>query len=238
MTIVVERAAVPYASPANVLEVVHRYRDRNLPEEIDVKLLSEIGIPKGNVHRTLSALQFLGLLDDAGSPTAAFASLQMASDPEYQTIFEGLVRSGYREVFKVIDPAKDTQFVIDNHFRRYSPQSQRHRMITLFLALCREAGIPTIDTPRQRKMKGGVGGSSIARRVPPLKFQTGPEAVLPPPGSDMASPQETVSSLRREYIAALIERIKHQESIDPSLLDRVEKLLEQEEQQTAERPRG
>jgi len=227
---VTERQSAPYAPPANVLEIIHRYRERNLPEEINAQLIAEIGVPEGNVHRTLSALRFLGLVDDVGTPTAAFASLQIASDSEYQNIFEGLVRTAYSEVFKVVDPGRDSQFILDNHFRRYAPQSQRGRMITLFLMLCREAGIPTIEAPRQRKTKHGVSGGASPRRtsVAP-KTQT---LLIPSiPSRDVPRPPEDVSSLRREYIAALIARIRQDDPVDPTLLDRIEKLLEQEDKE-------
>ena len=63
-----------------------------------------------------------------------------------------LIREAYSEVFDVVDPAQDSQDRILNVFRRYTPASQRNRMVIFFLGMCREAGIETLDVPRQRTM--------------------------------------------------------------------------------------
>jgi hypothetical protein len=78
--------------------------------------------------------------------------MHTSPDEEYSTILSGLVREAYGEVFDVINPAEDSQDRIVNVFRRYTPASQRNRMVIFFLGMCREAGIPTLDVPRQRGM--------------------------------------------------------------------------------------
>src|SRR3990172_8952367 len=232
-----DRLVIPYASPANVLGVVHRYRDRNLPEEFNVALLSDIGIPKANIHRILAALRFLSLIGEGGEPTATFQSLQTAPEAEYQAIFGGVVRNAYQEPLKTVDPSRDSQLMIDNHFRRYTPQSQRHRMVTLFLALCREAGIATLDTPRQRGMKrpiAGAPGKAVTAAVHlGMRMEPTPKVA----SHEVPSFPRDVSGLRQSYIAALIEKVKQQDSIDEALLDRIERLLKEGKQITnAERP--
>jgi len=225
-----DRRQAPYAPPANVLAVIHRYRERNLPPEIDAPLLLELGVSKGNLHRTLAALRFLGLISEAGVPTPAFESLQMASLEEYQIIFSGLVRNAYEEAFRVLDPSKDAQFVIDNHFRRYLPHSQRARMVTLFLALCREAGVPTIEAPRRRGMKHQADAASTRNQG---ALAVRPEAARGREASSalVATFQADVSRLRKEYIMALIEKVKHEDAVDDGLLDRIERLLSAEQEE-------
>lgn len=146
----------PYAPPSNVISVLHRLRSRNLPERIDPDYLRDAGIPEGTVARTLSGLRFLGLIDEKGNPNQALGSIHTSTDEEYRDILSGLIREAYSEVFAVIDPAEDNQERILNVFRRYTPASQRQRMVVFFLGMCREAGIPTLDVPRQRPM-GGAG---------------------------------------------------------------------------------
>jgi len=227
-----EKRSAPYAPPSNVLAVIRRYRERNLPDVIGVDLLSDMGISKGNIHRTLAGLVFLGLIDEDGTPTQMFHSLQIATDEEYRSIFEGVVRSSYREAFQSVDPSKDAQNVIDNHFRRYQPTSQRSRMVILFLGLCREAGIPTLDTPRTRSIKA----KGITQRFPrgPTRSREGSI------GIDAQSPMleptppivtaTTVPELRTAYIAALIEQVRqsaaHGKDVDNELLERIERLIE------------
>ena len=143
----------PYAPPSNVVAVLHRLRSRNLPDRIDAEYLRDAGVSEGTLGRTLFALRFLELIDEPGEPSQALRSMHTSTDEEYRTILSGLIREAYSEVFNVIDPAEDTQERILNIFRRYTPASQRSRMVIFFLGLCREAGIPTLDVPRQRSMQ-------------------------------------------------------------------------------------
>jgi len=139
----------PYGPPSNVTLILQRLRSRNMPDQVDNEYLRDAGIPDGTINRTMFGLVFLGLVEDDG-PTPALIAISTATDEEYRAILSGLVREAYREVFEVLDPAQDDQGRILNFFRRYTPGSQRSRMVMFFLAMCREAGIPTLDAPRQR----------------------------------------------------------------------------------------
>lgn len=145
----------PYGPPSNVISVLHRLRSRNLPETVDAEYLRDAGVPEGTLGRTLFGLRFLGLIDEAGNPTQPLKSIHTSTDEEYRAILAGLIREAYAEVFNVIDPAEDSQDRILNVFRRYTPASQRSRMVVFFLGMCQEASIPTLDVPRQRAMSGG-----------------------------------------------------------------------------------
>jgi len=156
----------PYAPASNVVSVLHRLQSRNLPDRIDVEYLRDAGIPEGTLTRTLFAMRFLGLLTEAGEPSSSLRAIHTATEEEYRTILAGLIRQAYSEVFNVVDPSEDTQERILNVFRRYSPASQRVRMVIFFLGMCQEAGISTLDTPRQRAMTGGAAARPAARRTP------------------------------------------------------------------------
>ena len=142
----------PYAPPSNITALFERVRSRNLPERIDADYLRVAGISEGTVSRVLVAIRFLGLVEEDGVPTQALRTINSATNEEYQTTLAGLMREAYAEVFNVIDPAEDTHDRILNVFRRYTPASQRNRQVIFFLGMCREAGIPVLDTPRQRRM--------------------------------------------------------------------------------------
>jgi hypothetical protein len=163
------RIAAPYAAPANVMAILQRFREFDLPEDepFTPKFLEDLGIPHGNVHRTLRAFEFLQLLDGAGEPTDKWRRLRVMTDDEFPTALGLIVKEAYAEVFKRVDPSKDGSVMISNAFRKYSPARQRERMVTLFLSLCRESGIPTVDTPRKRETKAPITG---ARGRPPLKY--------------------------------------------------------------------
>jgi hypothetical protein len=141
----------PYASPANVIAVLHRVRSRNLPERIDDDLLRLAQVPEGARHRVHAALRFLGLVDEDGRPSEDLRALASATDEEYPTHLERFVRRAYAEDFERIDPARDSQAQIVSAFRPYQPRSQTNRMVILLLGLCREAGIEVLDAPRERQ---------------------------------------------------------------------------------------
>jgi hypothetical protein len=95
------------------------------------------------------------------------------------------VRNAYVDVFKRVDPTKDSQTMIEGAFRRYAPAAQRGRMVTLFLSLCREAGIQTLDTPRRRETKVPI--ASATRGRPPARLA--PMAERAPVGVSVAADQ-------------------------------------------------
>lgn len=142
----------PYAPPSNVTTLLERLRTRNLPERIDTEYLRDSGIPESTVHRTLFALKFLNLVNEANEPSQDLKSIHVSPDEDYRAILAGLIQKAYKDVFSVVDPSQDTQDKISNVFRRYTPASQRSRMVIFFLGMCREAGIPLFDVPRSRSM--------------------------------------------------------------------------------------
>lgn len=164
----------PYPPPSNVVSVLHRLRSRNLPEQINAEYLRDTSIPEGTITRTLFAMRFLGLIGGAGEPTEPLKAIHTSTDEEYQEILSGLIREAYKEVFNVVDPSQDPQNRILNVFRRYTPASQRDRMVIFFLGMCREAGIATLDVPKTRTMATKPAKQDTRREIskagaPPLQ---------------------------------------------------------------------
>lgn len=147
----------PYAAPANVIAVLKRARSRNLPERIDSDFLRLAEVPEASYRRVTVALRFLGLIDEGRRPTDTLKALAAARDEEYVNLLSATIRDAYKEDFERIDPTEDTHAKIVAAFQPYQPRSQTDRMVMLFLGLCREAGIPVSEAPRERKMKGTSG---------------------------------------------------------------------------------
>lgn len=143
----------PYAPPSSVIEVLHRLRSRNVPQAIDSDYLRSAGFSTAIASRILQALEFLGLINEAGQPQDSLRSLARSSDQDYKQLLDGIVRNAYSEVLEVVDLTQDTQDQIVSAFRRYEPGSQHYRMAILFLGLGREAGIPVLDEPRKREVQ-------------------------------------------------------------------------------------
>lgn len=143
----------PYAATANVMAVLTRARTRNLPEAVNSDFLRIAGIPDVVFGRVMEAIKFLGFVSDDGAPTDTLRALAAASEVEFKSALAGALRGAYRDDFQNVDPSQDEQGTIIDAFRRYEPRSQHTRMVMLFLGLCREAGIPVKDAPRERKMQ-------------------------------------------------------------------------------------
>lgn len=148
----------PYAPPANMQALLHRLRRMNMPPRITRELLKGVGISENIVPRVSSTLRFLDLTNEYDEPTEIFRGLAGSTEDEYRQLLEKTVRKAYAVDFQSIDPSVDPQERIMNAFQRYIPRSQHSRQVTLFLGLCREAGIPTLDVPRKRGMQSKVQG--------------------------------------------------------------------------------
>ncbi len=155
----------PYPPASTVITVLERLRSRNLPSSIDDEYLRDAGVPDSLNARTLFALRFLNLVVD-DRPSEALRSITTSDDDTYRSLLDDLVRAAYHEVFEVIDPAQDSQDRILGFFRRYTPASQRARMVNFFLGMCKEAGIVAGDVPRARP-----GSAATATR--PLNVSKG-----------------------------------------------------------------
>ena len=143
----------PYAAASNIIEVINRARTRNLPEIINNDFLRITGVPELAWSRVMQALRFLSLVHEDGRPSDTFEAIAGATDSQYRELLEKVIRDSYRVEFDRIDPGLDPQPKIIDAFQPYKPRSQTNRMVMLFLALCREAGIPVLDVPRERRMK-------------------------------------------------------------------------------------
>jgi len=140
----------PYCPPATLLQVITHYRKRDVPERLTKTDMLQIGVAEGLINRTWNGLRFMQLIEDDGLTTENFRALRFATDEDYQTVLLGILRAAYANIFSVIDPALATEQQLERAFIPYSPGAQRPRMITLFLALCREAGIAVKEPPKQR----------------------------------------------------------------------------------------
>lgn len=176
----------PYAPPANVLACLHRLRRMNMPSVITRDLLKSIGISENIVPRVFATLRFLDLVTDSSEPTDVLRGLAGSTEDEYRQLLERTVRRAYAEEFERIDPSVDTQERVMNAFQRYTPRSQHNRQVMLFLGLCREAWIPTLDVPRRRGMLGrpspasSAGRSALPRASQAARISSGSPAMMLP----------------------------------------------------------
>jgi hypothetical protein len=116
--------------------------------------LVQTGVSRGSVHRTLRTLEFLGLVDEEGRWTPAFRDIAAADADRYRAALGAVLRNAYGPIFDMMDATEMSERALRAAFRGFVPEAQRDRMIGLFQALSREAGIipggPVRQTPRRQ----------------------------------------------------------------------------------------
>lgn len=132
---------MPYAPAEPVVRVIRRFRERGLSDPINRKTLPQLGVAEGNADRIEKTLAFLGLIDDEGHRTPTFDRLGKASTDEYPKVLAEVVRAAYAPILTIVNPSEDGDVAVTDSFRPYGPAGQRPRMVSLFIGLCREAGI-------------------------------------------------------------------------------------------------
>jgi hypothetical protein len=146
----------PYASPATILSLLDRARDRGLPTPVTKEVLGRAGVPESLISRTLQALQLLELINSDGTWTENFDILRRSPETEFQSRLAEVVRSVYATIFQYADPAKDSAVAVREAFRSFTPYGQRDRMATLFMALCQKAGISGDQKPKTTQHENRV----------------------------------------------------------------------------------
>ena len=141
-----------------VLKFLTKLRDGHVTEPVAIDSLIQLGVARGNSHRTLASLRFLGLVNADGSLTAEALELAKAPTGEYQEVLSRVVNQAYWEVFEAVNPVDATDFQMKDAFRHFTPGGRWDGMLTLFRGLCREAGIlPGGAVPqRQRHQRDGA----------------------------------------------------------------------------------
>lgn len=222
-----EDRKLPYAPPATVLDVIRHFRNFDVPESITQSRLTQLGVADGLLSRTWATCVFLGLMSEDGTTNEQFRAIRFASDVEYPQVLLGILQDVYADIFAVINPAEADLVQLDSAFRLYLPGGQRRRMITLFLGLCREAGIETRVEQRARSSRiGGRTSSEGGRTTPPTRKRasTPPPAVNPP--APPAAATTGIEAVRVQYAEALLAKISESDSLpDAELLDRLERVL-------------
>lgn len=142
----------PYVSAAALSGFLDHIRYVSTPKKVGAGLLGDYGVSKGNTFALISALKFLGLIDNAGNPTPAFSSLQTMGE-EFRSNLQEIVKKAYADLFSKLDVTKDSREHIRNYFSRNYSASQAEKATILFLDVCREAGIPTLGEKLPRVAK-------------------------------------------------------------------------------------
>jgi len=136
-----EGRRAPYAPISALERFFERIRDRTMPEHVDHRFLQRLNVASNNEYALLSALKFLGVVDDRGRPTHAYRQLQRTD--QFRGTLRHLVQTAYAPVF---DAGADKWPWDDlvNFFRVSSSPSQAKNAARFFRAACHLA---ELDAP-------------------------------------------------------------------------------------------
>lgn len=165
MAVTAENPA-PYAPASAIIDIIDRYRNRGLPRPITAEVLGRAGVSDSLIPRTAQALATLELIDEAGNPTETLEGLRRAPEAEFKPLMANWLKSVYGDVLNFAD-ANDDETAIRDAFRNYNPVGQQPRMVSLFMGLCRAAGIRSDEqstaAARPRARKAPAAGASAPR---------------------------------------------------------------------------
>jgi Family of unknown function (DUF5343) len=151
---------------------------QGLPHVIDKKVFE--GQSWGMQAQLMSALKFLGLIDDAGVPSPALVALAVPEEEERKKQFEVILRERYAPLF-ALDLTKVTPTQLSQEMSAsYGVSADtREKAIRFFLGAAYYLGIPLsrfVKVP-----KSGSGGNGTPRRRKAKKAKPLPEPAPAPP---------------------------------------------------------
>jgi hypothetical protein len=200
--VIQKNGAAPYAPASAIIDLIDRFRNHGLSTPFDQEVLIRAGVSESLAPRTLQALRLLGLINKAGDPTQEMQLLGDATSDEYQSQLEAILRAAYADVFAFANPTTDPPERIEDAFRGYTPRGQRGRMVSLFMGLCRQAGLAPAQTEREGRPRRSSTGApkvhvpSSGTRTKRPSPQTNPK--LRPPSKLPEALESLVNDLPRQ----------------------------------------
>jgi len=171
----------PYAPSSAIIGLLTRARTRGLMAPVTKDVLMRAGITDSLVPRTLQSLQTLDLIDETGQFTPIMSKLRAVPEAAYKEALAEWLQSTYAEVFQFVDPRHDDVVRVRDAFRLYTPHGQQDRMVSLFMALCAEAGIIDAATSEGKSAPRKPARPATASSIKRTKLPTGKPQHSPPP---------------------------------------------------------
>lgn len=139
----------PYAPISALREFLEKMRHRSVPARVDRKFLQELNVASNNEWALLSALKFLGIVDEHGVPTHAYRRLQ--STDAFAGTLRHLVETAYQRVFEAGGLAMSPED-LENFFRIASSPSQAKNAARFFREVVRLAGVGAEQQPETSRL--------------------------------------------------------------------------------------
>jgi len=163
----------PYISgPGNVVQMIANLR-KNFPVNITSETVKKYGLASNNESSVISALQFIGIIDEKGKRTdSGHAAFSMHDDGEFKQKFSDLIKVAYKDLFETFgdDAWKFSKSKLIGYFRQVDKTSEiiGTRQAGVFLAFAAISGY--LNTTE----------SKPASNNPPKKQRVAPKSASQP----------------------------------------------------------
>ena len=192
----------PYAPTQTVLGFVSRCRNQGLRGPFDISDLVRAGVSESVAPRTLTSLKLLGLIEEDGRISDAFAGVLRAPEAEFKQGFGKILTAAYADALSFAHPATQTIGDIEDAFRNYNPQGQRAGMVALFLGLLEYAGIDVASAKGGRISAQASGANNTPKQIgrgPGRKARLhAPAPIHPPVNAVGVGLPDTLSALLKD----------------------------------------
>lgn len=152
----------PYAPISALREFFSRIKNVGVPGMVDRKFIQKLNVASNNEWALLSALKFLGVIDDRGEPTHAYRSLQ--SD-RFEETLRHLVEIAYAPLLEVDGLGMSIED-LENYFRVTSSPSQAKNAARFFRELTRLSRITEVRPAGIREVVGEAALSPAVSSPP------------------------------------------------------------------------
>ena len=137
----IRRKLNPPYLPVGLLErFFSKIKTVNVPDLVDVNTLKSWGIANNQEYFLISALGFLGLIDEELKPTSEFAKIQVEGT-KFKVNLKEIIERAYSEVFKAYRIEHMSFEDLINFFGQNYSQRSKDRMAKAFVYLCKLAEI-------------------------------------------------------------------------------------------------
>lgn len=195
----VSMANHPYISGAGNITQMIGFLRKNFPATVNSDIVKKYGLAPKNESYVINALQFIGLIDEAGKRTDLGSDVLTTHDEEeFRTKFAKLLKSAYSDLFEIF---ADEAWALPKakligYFRQADKTSDiiGTRQAAVFQALRSIAGHEVQAEPKAPVAAGAKKPKAVAVKVqkpkvaeaPALAAELGVGAVKAPAKSDMA----------------------------------------------------
>jgi hypothetical protein len=162
----------PYISGAGNISQMIGFLRKNFPATVTSETVKKLGLASNNESYVINALQFLGLIDEAGKRTdRGQAVLATHEDSAFNKAFEGLVKEAYKDLFEIRgdDAWTMSKSELISYFRSVDKTSDviGTRQAAVFQTLRSLTGR---ESPRAAKAAGA--GKQTTKSLKPAKTET------------------------------------------------------------------